>query len=428
MKFALASYGTRGDVEPCAAVGVELLRRGHDVCMAAPPNLAGFVESAGLAAVPYGPSSEAMPEFFRSSWKMQNQFRLLREAVQHVSQSWAEMSMALRSVANGADLLVTGVPYQESAANVAEYYGIPLAAVHHVPIRVNGQVGFPTVVRAPAPLVRWVLAAGDWVQWRMTKRAEDAQRRELGLPRAVRPASRRMLQRGTLEIQAYDELCFPGLAAEWGGQRPFVGALTMALPTSTDAEVASWIAAGPPPIFFGFGSLPVESPDKLIAMIGSACSQLGERALICSAATDFKATLQPADVKVVGSVNFATVFPTCRAVVHHGGSGTTAAGMRAGVPSLILWSTADQPVWAAQVKQLKVGSARRLSATTRESLVSGLRRILAPEYIARASEVGARMINSTTSVTSTADLLEDAVRRGVQLPPKNLRNRGIGYR
>jgi UDP:flavonoid glycosyltransferase YjiC (YdhE family) len=369
-----------------------------------------------------------MPEFFRSSWKMQNQFRLLREAVQHVSQSWAEMSMALRSVANGADLLVTGVPYQESAANVAEYYGIPLAAVHHVPIRVNGQVGFPTVVRAPAPLVRWVLAAGDWVQWRMTKRAEDAQRRELGLPRAVRPASRRMLQRGTLEIQAYDELCFPGLAAEWGGQRPFVGALTMALPTSTDAEVASWIAAGPPPIFFGFGSLPVESPDKLIAMIGSACSQLGERALICSAATDFKATLQPADVKVVGSVNFATVFPTCRAVVHHGGSGTTAAGMRAGVPSLILWSTADQPVWAAQVKQLKVGSARRLSATTRESLVSGLRRILAPEYIARASEVGARMINSTTSVTSTADLLEDAVRRGVQLPPKNLRNRGIGYR
>jgi UDP:flavonoid glycosyltransferase YjiC (YdhE family) len=396
--------------------------------MAAPPNLAGFVESAGLATVPYGPSSEAMPEFFRSSWKMQNPFRLLREAVRHVSQSWAEMSMTLRSVANGADALVTGVPYQESAANVAEYYGIPLAAVHHVPIRVNGQVGFPTVVRAPAPLVRSVLAASDWAQWRTTKRAEDAQRRELGLPRAVSPASRRMLQRGTLEIQAYDELCFPGLAGEWGGQRPFVGALTMALPTSTDAEVASWIAAGTPPIYFGFGSLPVESPDKLIAMIGSVCRQLGERALICSAATDFKAVLQPADVKVVGTVNFATVFPTCRAVVHHGGSGTTAAGTRAGVPSLILWSTADQPVWAAQVKQLKVGSARRLSATTRESLVSGLRRILAPEYITRASEVGARMINSTTSVSSTADLLEDAVRRGVQLPPKNLRNRGIGYR
>jgi len=426
MKFALASYGTRGDIEPCAAVGVELLRRGHDVAMAAPPNLASFIESAGLEAVPYGPSSEAMPEFFRSSWKLRNQFRLLREAVQQVSQSWAEMSTTLRSVANGADLLVTGVPYQESAANVAEYYGIPLAAVHHVPLRVNGQISFATGVRAPAPLVRFVLAASDWAQWRTTKRAEDAQRRDLSLPRAVSPASRRMMERGALEIQAYDALCFPGLAAEWGGQRPFVGALTMALPTSTDAEVASWIAAGTPPIYFGFGSLPVKSPDELIAMIGSACRQLGVRALVCSAATDFKAIPQSDDVKVVGTVNFATVFPACRAVVHHGGSGTTAAAMRAGVPSLILWSTADQPVWAAQVKQLKVGSARRFSATTRESLVSGLRRILAPEYATRATEVGARMIDATTSVTSTADLLEDAVRRGVQRQPKNLRNHRIG--
>ena len=57
MKFALAAHGTRGDVEPCAAVGLELLRRGHEVRMAVPRNLVGFVESAGLAAVAYGPDS-----------------------------------------------------------------------------------------------------------------------------------------------------------------------------------------------------------------------------------------------------------------------------------------------------------------------------------------------------------------------------------
>ena len=59
MKFVLASYGTRGDVEPCAAVGRELLRRGHDVRMAVPPDLVGFVEAAGLAAVAYGPDTQA---------------------------------------------------------------------------------------------------------------------------------------------------------------------------------------------------------------------------------------------------------------------------------------------------------------------------------------------------------------------------------
>ena len=77
----------------------------------------------------------------------------------------------------------------------------------------------------------------------------------------------------------------------------------------------------------------------------------------------------------------------CRAVVHHGGSGTTAAGMRAGVPALILWSTSDQPIWAAQVRQLKVGAAHRFSSTTLESLVAGLRRILAPQYGIRARDL-----------------------------------------
>ena len=62
-------------------------------------------------------------------------------------------------------------------------------------------------------------------------------------------------------------------------------------------------------------------------------------------------------VKVVGAVNHAAIFPACRAVVHHGGAGTTAIGLRAGVPTLVLWMLADQPIWGAAVKRLKVGAA-----------------------------------------------------------------------
>jgi UDP:flavonoid glycosyltransferase YjiC (YdhE family) len=105
-------------------------------------------------------------------------------------------------------------------------------------------------------------------------------------------------------------------------------------------------------------------------------------------------------------MNHAAIFPACRAVVHHGGAGTTAAGMRAGIPTLILWVTADQPIWAAQVKRLRVGSARRFSGTTTESLVAELRRILTPQYITRAREVAAQMTEPAESVTATADLLE----------------------
>jgi UDP:flavonoid glycosyltransferase YjiC (YdhE family) len=417
MKFVLACYGSRGDVEPCAAVGRELLRRGHDVRMAVPPDLIGFAESAGPVAVAYGPDVQpildAHRDFWtrlsRNFWKIQDLIRLRREVAEPVIQRWEEITTTLTSLADGADLLVTSLNFEDAAANVAEYYDIPLATLHYFPIRANGQL----LTFLPAPLARCAMTVYEWVAWRLAKKLGDAQRRELGLPKATGPAPRRMTERGSLEIQAYDEVCFPGLAAEWAkwdGRRPFVGALTMELPTDADDEVASWIASGTPPICFGFGSIPVESPAETIAMISAACAQLGERALVCSAGTDFSHVPHFEHVKVVGTVNYAATFPACRAVVHHGGTGTTAIGLGAGVPTLILSTDLDQTIWGTRVKRLKVGTARRFSATTRESLVADLRTILAPQYVTRAREIATRMTRPAASVAAAADLVEDFAR------------------
>jgi UDP:flavonoid glycosyltransferase YjiC (YdhE family) len=414
MKFVLAFYGTRGDVEPGVAVGRELLRRGHDVRMAVPPDLVGFAEAAGLAAVAYGPDIQQWLEatrnfwayFFRNFWRIRDVRQFLREAREPGTQRWAEMSTMLTALADEADLLLTGMSYQELAANVAEYRHVPLATLLWFPIRVNGHV-VPTL---PAPLIRSAMKVYEWLVWRGVKKVEDAQRRELSLPKATGPAPRRIAERRSLEVQAYDEVCFPGLAAEWAkwdGQRPFVGTLTMESPTDADDEVASWIAAGAPPICFGFGSIPVESPAAMIAMIAGACETLGERALVCAAATDFSNVPHFDHVKVVATLNYAAVFPTCRAVVHHGGAGTTAAGLRAGVPTLILWMADVQVVWGAAVKRLKVGTARRFSSATEKSLVADLRTILAPQYVTRAREVAARMAKPAESVAAAADRLED---------------------
>ena len=109
-------------------------------------------------------------------------------------------------------------------------------------------------------------------------------------------------------------------------------------------------------------------------------------------------------------MNYATVFPACRAVVHHGGAGTTAAGLRAGVPTLILWMADVQVVWGAAVKRLKVGTARRFSTATEKSLAADLRTILAPEYAVRAREVAARMTKPAESIATAADRVEDFAR------------------
>jgi vancomycin aglycone glucosyltransferase len=386
MKVVLASYGTRGDVEPFATVGRELLRRGHDVCMAVPPNMVGFLETVGFAAVAFGPE----PLSSVRSRTVEDPASAMAEQVEYLSRAMEEWGTTLTALANGADLLITGRIEQGLAANVAEYHGIPQAALHFFP-------------GAHARLSGW---AGD-----TTEEAENAQRRALGLPEATRHSTR------SLEIQAYDALCFPELAAEWAdgdSWRPFVGALTLELPTEADDEVLSWIAAGTPPIYFGFGSgVWLQNPAHTFGLISVACARLGERALICSGASEFADAPHSDQVKIVGAVNHSAIFPACRAVVHQGGVGTTAAGMRAGIPTLILWHPInDQQIWADAVTRLKVGSGRAFSASNLGSLVADLRSILDPQCITRAREVAAQMTKPAVSVARAADLLEHAGRLG----------------
>lgn len=416
MKFVLACYGSRGDVEPSAAVGRELLRRGHEVLMAVAPDLVDFVEAAGLAAAAFGPDLQFFVEAqrklstgrgsLRNFWNVQDQRRLLREARELHAECWRLTSTVLTRLAKGADLIFTGLTYEEVAADIAEYYDIPLAALHHYPIRANGQIAS----NLPPALLRSLMTVNEWLlYWQVLKNVEAPLRRELGLPKATGPSQRRIAKRGSLEIQAYDEVCFPGLATEWAkwdGQRPFVGALTMELTTDTDHEIASWIAAGTPPICFSLGSTPVESPADTVEMISSACAQFGERALICAGGTDISAVPHFDHIKLTDTVHYAATFPACLAVVHHGGSGTTAASLRAGVPTLILWTWPDQAIWGAQLKRLAVGTSRPLSATTRESLVADLHEILAPPYVTRARELATQMTKPAESIRLTADLLE----------------------
>jgi UDP:flavonoid glycosyltransferase YjiC (YdhE family) len=129
MKFVLACWGSRGDIEPVAVVARELQRRGHEVCMAVPPDQIAFVEKLGLAAVAYGVDwSESMKPlrgflslFYRHPWRIQGLIRFWRDRWEVFTRCWGDMSRTLVSVADGADLLLTGQSWEEQASSVAEY-------------------------------------------------------------------------------------------------------------------------------------------------------------------------------------------------------------------------------------------------------------------------------------------------------------------
>jgi vancomycin aglycone glucosyltransferase len=375
VKFVLAAYGSRGDTEPCIAIAGELQRRGHDVrtAVTVPPELRAYVESAALVTEPYGRDWQELLGDKDFTRMLQNPMSAIPQAVEYVAQVVTEKSAALMSLADGADLLIAGMTEQEPAVNVADYHRIPLAALHFFPPQILRQESSPGPVGTQSDPV--------------------------------------------LEIQAYDEICIPGLAAGWADsaeRRPFVGALTLQLPTDADEEVLSWISGGSPPVYFGFGSMPVTAPNDMVAVISAACARIGARALICLGPNYIEGEWNSDMVKVVREVNHAAVFPACRAVVHHGGAGTTAAGLRAGVASLVLWSGLDQPVWASSVAHLAVGFGRRFSESTLDSLSADLRAILSPQYAIRAEAVAQQMISPAEALARAADLLEKAA--GYHLP------------
>ncbi|EHB49702.1 glycosyl transferase family 28 [Mycolicibacterium rhodesiae JS60] len=417
MKIVLANWGSRGEVEPFAVLGRELVRRGHDVHLVVAPDMITFAQSAGLNAVPYGPTVRDVIEphqdyfalLFSKPWRFKELSRLVKEFAAPIDQGRKEAGKTLLALSDGADLLLTGMNYEGIAANVAEYRDIPLVTLQHFPLRINGSL----VPFAPAWLGRTAMTVFEWLAWLGHRVDDDTQRSALGLPKSTGHWTRRIARRGAMEIQAYDAVCFPGLAQEWANwnrqsppRRPFVGALTLEMPADDDTDVKSWIAEGTPPIFFGFGSMPMESAGETVAMIARACAELGERALIGAGVADFSGVAQPGHVKVVGIINYADIFPACRAIVHHGGSGTTNAGLRSGRPTMILWRLPDQMFWAGRLKRLKVGTGRRFLATTEKALVTDLRKILAPAYRDNARQLAARMSKPTESVAVTADLVE----------------------
>lgn len=411
LKVVVAVHGSRGDVEPCLAAAIELRRRGHEVQMAVPPNLIDFAKASGfITVVAYGPDSQQQmqSEFFQGWRQIRNPFVLLREARQYLMQGWQEMGNVLYNLSKDADLILTGTTYQEVAANVAEARSLPLAALHFFPCRLN-----TAIVPLPIPiqLLRPIWSLLEWLHWRLLSPAEDQQRLSLGLAPARTSAVRRIVSSGALEMQGYDKLFFPELSREWGSSRPIVGFLTIEQAMDQDQELMQWIAAGEAPVYFGFGSTPVTDSQRMLTLITDVCAGLRLRALICSGEGLTGHSHEADMIKLVRSVNFRLVLPCCRAVVHHGGAGTTAAAVRAGVPTVILWSVADQPVWGRVVQRLGIGVSGRLSAISHKSLRAMLIAVRAPRVVARARMIAEKMTQPSENAVAVADLVEAKAQR-----------------
>jgi UDP:flavonoid glycosyltransferase YjiC (YdhE family) len=240
-------------------------------------------------------------------------------------------------------------------------------------------------------------------------------REHLDLPPDRRTAPARLAAAGATEIQAYSDVVVPGLA-DLGPHRPRVGYLTPGRldrelfgEARADPELDAWLQEGEPPVYFGFGSMPVLDPAATLAMVERVTGRLGVRALVSAGTSRLGLGADGGPgVRVVGLVDHDQVLPRCRAAVHHGGAGTTAAALLAGRPALVCSVFADQPFWGSRVARLGAGAHVRLASLSERTLEGGLVRVLAPDVGRRAGVLGNRLRTEVGGTARAADLVEAA--------------------
>ena len=405
--IALALVGSRGDVQPGLAVAAELRSRGHTVTLGVAPNMLNLTRGFGLDAVPIGVDSKDLltSDLVRRDMRAANPVRRVRALKAVAAHGWDELRTGLVNLSAGADLVVTGLLGQEIGSAVAEARDISFAALHYSPVRANTAV--PLVPVATGRLQGAAWRAGEAVRWGLTRAEENRHRAGLGLPRAVVDLPRRLRDRGALEVQAYDPALVPGLSAEWGTRRPFAGWLDL-VRADHDPLLDAWLEEGPAPVYVGFGSMPVKNPAALLANVSRMCRDLDVRALVTAGWSEVAAS-QDERVRIAGAVNHTAVLPRCSVAVHHGGSGTTAAAVRAGIPSVVCPFSGDQRMWGGLLRRHGVGTWTRFSRLDAVSLRDSVSAMLEPAVRQRARGLADRMIPAKDAVATAADLLLAAV-------------------
>ena len=399
MKWTLVGYGTRGDVQPFVALGWALRQRGHQVTLAAPTNMRAMVERAGLPYAPLPLDAQALlkrPEAqaMLANGRIQAFFKWMNVQERAFAGPLRE---ALKTVCAGADVLLAHPLIQDRVACFGARDQKPVVPLICFPVVPSSK--YPSIVvsrRGLGPLNRLTHALFDSVSWGAVKGEVEVLRQEFSLPPAKHSYLLQCARRGLLTLESYSEQLFPR-PADWQPGHVMTGSFDLpdALKTQLgevglDEKLVRWLDAGAPPVYLGFGSMPVLDARALLVQARAALKTVGARGVIAAGWSDLVAE-SDADVFVVGNVDHAALLARCAAAVHHGGSGTTWASLRAGVPTVVASVFADQPFWGARCVALGVGATLPFSKLSGDALARALKAVLHPDVVERARALGASL-------------------------------------
>jgi sterol 3beta-glucosyltransferase len=420
VRIVMMALGSRGDVQPFAALGVALAARGHAVRLLTYGSFADLVAGRGVTLVPLegdiqadlkGPEATAM---FAEGAKPGRVMAAMRAAAQRYGESWTRTLLA---EARTADLLIpTGVTLFVGAS-VAEALGIPY--VHAYPQPTLPTRAFPSAMVPPHGkrpglgnwLQGWAISIVFWQVFR--KMANRARSELLGLkPYPFYGPYWRWQREGFPMLMGYSPALVPR-PDDWPPAVHITGSWFLDHPEWVmPDDLSAFLAAGPAPVYIGFGSMMPGDPVRTTRIIVEAVRQVGCRAVLAGGWGGLKPEGPTPDIFPLEAAPHDRLLPHMAAIVHHGGAGTTAAGVRAGVPAVIVPFLGDQFFWGWRLEELGVcGGMLRHRDLDADQLANAIRRCLEDQGMrARAAAIGAQ-VRAEDGLAAAVRVIEAMERR-----------------
>ncbi|KAF3335223.1 sterol 3-beta-glucosyltransferase UGT80A2 isoform X2 [Carex littledalei] len=401
MNVVILIVGTRGDVQPFVAIGKRLQDYGHRVRLATHANFKEFVLTAGLEFYPLGGDPKVLAEY------MVKNKGFLPSAASDIPIQRKQMKdiiFSLLDACNDADA-ETGIPFKADAiiANPPAYGHVHVAEALKVPIHIFFTMPWTPTSEFPHPLSRVKQPAGYRLSYQIVDSMiwlgirgmiNDFRKKKLKL----RPVTYLSGAQGSTSDVPHGYIWSPHLVPkpkDWGPKIDVVGFCFLDLASNYEPpeELTKWLEAGEKPIYIGFGSLPVQEPEKMTEIIVQALESTGQRGIINKGWGGLGNLKEPRDsVYLLDNVPHDWLFLQCKAVVHHGGAGTTAAGLKAACPTTIVPFFGDQPFWGDRVHARGVGPAPiPIDQFSLDKLVDAIKFMLDPQVKERAVELAEAM-------------------------------------
>ncbi len=419
MRISILTTGSRGDVQPFIALGKGLAQAGHDVCLATHADFAPLVFGSDITFAPILADARALHDAEDALQMMsagRNPFAFIRRFARLHAPFINEITERCWKACRDTDVILTSVTAVFQGQAIAERAGKPLCLAYlqpNTPSRYLPNCVFPEM---PAWLRRrgwanWLshLLIGGYF-WLCNRSAiNEARQTVLGLPWTTAFGAPMRLFKQAPVLYGFSEQVVTR-PPDWGPQHHVTG--YWFLDTSDHwvppAELQAFLDDGPPPIMIGFGSMHAADGEDTTQVVLEALKQTGERCILLTGWGGLHDLPRSEQWFAIDSVPHDWLLPRTRAAVHHGGAGTTAACLRAGIPALVVPFMADQFFWGRRVHELGAGPAPiPRTQLTVENLTAGIKELVENAELRRQAELLGKKIRAENGVARAVAAIEE---------------------